>query len=231
MQDNYILRNIPQELKMNALWCGWKLTDKGKEPFNLLTGQHARSNDETTFSSYPVLLNNLHKYLKFEGEKQVGGIGLGIFRGFSAIDIDHCIDENGVLSDMAKDIIDFCQSYTEYSPSKTGIRIIFKTNVKIDKDEYYINNRDNGLEIYISDNTNKFVSITGNKLSGDIINEVDISYVLNKYMKKTYHLDHQFLHAHSVTFVKPIGCLKYLLDKTFVTPLPSNLQKIKKDIL
>lgn len=184
MQDNYILRNIPQELKMNALWCGWKLTDKGKEPFNLLTGQHARSNDETTFSSYPVLLNNLHKYLKFEGEKQVGGIGLGIFRGFSAIDIDHCIDENGVLSDMAKDIIDFCQSYTEYSPSKTGIRIIFKTNVKIDKDEYYINNRDNGLEIYISDNTNKFVSITGNKLSGDIINEVDISYVLNKYMKK-----------------------------------------------
>ncbi len=55
-------------------------------------------------------------------------------------------------------------------------------------------------------------------------------FELNKYMKKTYHLDHQFLHAHSVTFVKPIGCLKYLLDKTFVTPLPSNLQKIKKDI-
>lgn len=184
MQDNILLRFIPSELKMNALWCGWKLTDKGKEPFNLSTGQHARSNDETTFSPYPILLNNLHKYLKYENEKQIGGIGLGIFRGYSAIDIDHCVDEDGVLSDMAKDIIDFCQSYTEYSPSKTGIRIIFKTNVKIDKNEYYINNRDNGLEIYISDNTNKFVSITGNKLSGDVINEVDITYILDKYMKK-----------------------------------------------
>ena len=184
MNENISLKYIPNELKMNALWCGWKLTDKGKVPFNLSTGQHARSNDESTFSSYPVLLNNIHKYLRFENNKQIGGIGLGIFRGYSAIDIDHCVDENGNISEMAKDIIDFCQSYTEFSPSKTGIRIIFKTNVKIDKNDYYINNATNGLEIYISDNTNKFVTITGNKLSGDIINEVDIQYVLDKYMKK-----------------------------------------------
>ena len=184
MQDNLMLRNIPAELKMNGLWCGWKLTDKGKVPFNLSTGQYAKSNDETTFSSYPVLLNNLHKYLKYEGDRQVGGIGLGVFRGYSAVDIDHCVDENGNLSDMARDIIDFCQSYTEYSPSGTGIRIIFKTQVKIDKNEYYINNHSNGLEIYISNNTNKFVSITGNKISGDTINEIDITYILDKYMKK-----------------------------------------------
>ena len=185
MQDNITLRYIPTELKMNGLWCGWRLIkDKGKVPFNLSTGQHAKSNDESTFSTYPVLLNNIHKYLSYDGEKQIGGIGLGIFRGYSAIDIDHCVDENGVLSDLAKDIIDYCNSYTEYSPSKTGIRIIFKTQNKIDKNEYYINNHNNGLEIYISDNTNKFVSITGNKLSGDTINEIDITYILDKYMKK-----------------------------------------------
>ena len=184
MQDNIVLRNIPYEVKMNGLWCGWKLTEKGKVPFNLSTGGYAKSNDETTFATYPILLNNIHKYLKFENNKQVGGVGLGIFRGYSAIDIDHCVDENGVISDMARDIIDFCNSYTEYSPSKTGIRIIFKTQVKINKDDYYINNHNNGLEIYISDNTNKFVSITGNKISGDTINEVDITYILDKYMKK-----------------------------------------------
>lgn len=184
MQENIALRNIPSELKMNGLWCGWKLTSKGKEPFNLLTGQHAKSNDESTFSSYGVLLNNIHKYLRIENGKQVGGVGLGIFRGYSAVDIDHCVDEEGNLSEMARDIIDFCQSYTEYSPSGTGIRIIFKTQVKIDKNEYYINNHANGLEIYISDNTNKFVSITGNKISGDTINEIDITYILDKYMKK-----------------------------------------------
>lgn len=184
MQDNVELRNIPSELKMNGLWCGWKLTEKGKEPFNLLTGKNARSNDETTFSTYPVLLNNLHKYLKFENNKQIGGIGLGIFRGYSAIDIDHCVDEDGNMSEMAKDIINFCQSYTEYSPSKTGIRIIFKTQIKINRDTHYIKNSANNLEIYISDNTNKFVTITGNKLSGDIINEIDITYILDKYMKR-----------------------------------------------
>lgn len=169
---------------MNALWCGWRLTEKGKEPFNLSTGQHAKSNDETTFSTYPILLNNIHKYLKYDGNRQIGGIGLGIFRGYSAIDIDHCVDEDRNISDMAQDIMDHCRSYTEYSPSGTGIRIIFKTQVRIDKGEYYINNRSNGLEIYISDNTNKFVSITGNKIYGDTIEEVDISYILAKYMKK-----------------------------------------------
>lgn len=183
MQENLVLRNIPSELKMNGLWCGWRLTEKGKEPFNLSTGRHAKSNDETTFSTYPILLNNIHKFLTFEGQKQTGGIGLGIFRGYSAIDIDHCV-EDGVISEMAKDIIEYCKSYTEYSPSGTGIRIIFKTQSKIDKTLYYINNHSLGLEIYISNNTNKFVSITGNKISGDTINEIDITYILDKYMKR-----------------------------------------------
>ena len=184
MQDSATLRNIPQELKMNGLWCGWRLTERGKIPFNLSTGEHARSNDESTFSPYPVLLNNLHKFLRYDGDKQVGGIGLGIFRGYSAIDIDHCVDGNGNLSDMARDIVSFIGSYTEYSPSRTGIRVIFKTSVRIDKATHYINNRNNGLEIYISDNTNKFVSITGNKISGDTIEECDITPILDKYMRK-----------------------------------------------
>ena len=190
MQENISLRYIPQELKLNALWCCWKYTPNQegvmiKKPYNVLTGYGAKSNDPSTFVSYPSMLNNLHKYLLIDDKgKQQGGVGLGIFRGYSAIDIDHCVDENGNMSEMAKEIIDFCQSYTEYSPSKTGIRIIFKTNVLIDKNEFYINNQSIGLEIYISDNTNKFVTITGNKISGDTINEVDITPLLVKYMKK-----------------------------------------------
>ena len=185
MIDAASLKDLPQELKFNALWCCWKLTEKGKIPFNVLTGQGAKSNDPSTFVSYPILLKHIHKYLNIdENGKQIGGVGLGIFRGYSAVDIDHCVDEYGNISEMAKDIIDFCQSYTEYSPSRTGIRIIFKTQIKIDKSEYYINNSSLGLEIYISDMTNKFVTITGNKISGDNINEIDILPLLNKYMKK-----------------------------------------------
>ena len=190
MKENVSLKYIPQELKMNALWCCWKYTPNQegvliKKPFNVLTGYGAKSNDPSTFVSYPTLLNHLHEYLCIdENGKQTGGVGLGIFRGYSAIDIDHCVDENGNINSMAKEIIDFCQSYTEFSPSKTGIRIIFKTNVLIDKTQFYINNQNIGLEIYISDNTNKFVTITGNKISGDTINDIDITPLLIKYMKK-----------------------------------------------
>ena len=183
------LKDLPQDLKFNGLWCCWKYVKFDgrmvKKPFNVLTGQGAKSNDPNTFVNYPVLLQYISKYLAIdENGKQTGGVGLGIFRGYSAVDIDHCVDENGNISEMAQDIIKYCQSYTEYSPSKTGIRIIFKTQTKIDKSTYYINNSKLGLEIYISDNTNKFVTITGNKISGDTINEIDMLPLLDKYMRK-----------------------------------------------
>lgn len=183
MNDIVSLKYIPTELKYNGLWCYWKLCETGKVPINVITGKLAKSNDPSTFVTYPILLNNIHKYLL---EDKKSGLGLGIFKGFSAIDIDHCIDENGHISEMAEDIISQAKSYTEISPSGTGIRIIFKTSVKINKDEFYIQNHKLGLEIYISDNTNKFVTITGNIYRSDLnqIREFDITDILNKYMQK-----------------------------------------------
>ncbi len=52
-------------------------------------------------------------------------------------------------------------------------------------------------------------------------------FELNKKIKKQYHLHHQFLHAYQIRFIKPIGCLKYLQDKTITSPLPQNLKDIK----
>lgn len=181
--------NIPQQLKDNGLFCAWKLIDyegrKVKMPFNVLNDKYARSNDKSTFSPFAVVLSHLSKYYKFdENGKNIGGLGLGIFNGYSAIDIDHCVQEDGSLSEMAQDIIDFCQSYTEYSPSGTGIRIIFQTDLLPDKNVYYINNQKLGLEIYISDNTNKYVTLTGNVIYPNNINKIDITYILNKYMLK-----------------------------------------------
>lgn len=177
--------NIPEELKINGLWCNWKLTDKGKIPFNSANGSMAKSNDRSTFHPYTVALSALPRYLTYneEGRAQ-GGLGLGIFNSYSAIDIDHCVDSKGEVSELARDIIDYCASYTEYSPSGKGIRIIFKTDTDLDKQKYYINNSKNGLEIYISDNTNKYVTITGDVMLPSPIAKIDIRYILNKYMLK-----------------------------------------------
>lgn len=55
-------------------------------------------------------------------------------------------------------------------------------------------------------------------------------FELNKYIKKKYHLNHQFLHAYQIQFIKPIGSLKYLQDKVIVCPMPEYLLRIKSDI-
>ena len=180
-----MFENIPSELKNKALWCCWRLTQNGKIPFDVIKGTLAKSNDKTTFYPWDTILKYAGSFLRKENNKWIGGIGLGIFNGFSAIDIDHCIDENGNISEMAKEIIDFCQSYTEKSPSGTGIRIIFKTDFKdYDKTVYYINNSKIGLEVYIEGATSKFVTITGDSINNSNIGFVDIEYLLEKYMRK-----------------------------------------------
>lgn len=178
--------NIPSELKINALWCVWKLSDGKKLPYNALTGALAKSNDKRTFHPFSTVLTRLSAYLGYDEDgRQTGGLGLGIFNGYSAVDIDHCRETDGALSDMAQDIIKHCGSYTEASPSGTGVRIIFKTDVMFDKAKYYTNNSKRGLEIYISEHTNKYVTITGKMLSATSdINDVDIQPILDEYMQK-----------------------------------------------
>lgn len=108
------LNDIPNELKNHNYWCVWK--DK-KMPYNPKTNMLAKTNDPDTFADFETVCKALNcgSYI---------GLGIGIFNSIGAIDIDHCYD-NGKLSDMAKDIIDKMGSYTEISPSGTGIRIIF----------------------------------------------------------------------------------------------------------
>lgn len=175
-----LFANIPEELKENALWCMWRLTEKGKVPFNPATNQHAESSDKSTFSTYNVAMSRIADYI---GD---GGIGLGVFNGYSGIDIDKCIDDDGNISDKAMDIINSVNSYTEKSPSGHGIRIIFKTNYKLNKDVYYIKNATEGLEVYISDCTNRFLTITGNTMNvSNTINFADISSIMDKYMQRS----------------------------------------------
>lgn len=176
--------NIPQELKNNGLWCVWRLTNGKKLPFNPTTNTMAKSNDRTSFAPYSIALNAVTNYY-FEDEdgRLMGGLGLGIFNGYSAVDIDNCVVK-GVPNEFAQEIIDFIGSYTELSPSGKGVRILFKTKTSLNKETHYINNRKHGLEIYLSDQTNKFVTVTGNVILASDIIECDISYILEKYMKK-----------------------------------------------
>ena len=80
---------------------------RGKVPFNPVTDSFAKSSNPNTFHNWKTIITHLPNYLSQNKDGvYIGGLGLGIFNGFS-IDIDDCIDKNGVISDMALDIIEY----------------------------------------------------------------------------------------------------------------------------
>lgn len=175
---------LPASLKDRGLWCVWKYEQRDgkstKVPYNPRTGGRAQSNNPATFSDFKTAVAAF-------GRCQYDGMGIGVFPPFAAIDIDHCV-EDGKLSPLASDIVTHSKSYTEYSPSGKGVRIILTVpdGFKYDKARYYINNQKKGLEVYVSGSTQKFVTITGNKISGDTIQdgESPLRYVCDKYMER-----------------------------------------------
>ena len=173
----YNFENIPQEVKENAKFCLWTYSkDKTKIPINPHDFKFGDSSDISKFDKYEnVVIKTNEKY----------GLGIGVFNNICAIDIDHVIDENGVLSDKANEIIKKMDSYTEFSPSGKGIRILFKCDdgFSYDKTKYYIKHDD--LEIYVSGMTSRFLTVTGNYISGKFKNgQRELEFILDKYMRR-----------------------------------------------
>ena len=116
------INNLPSKLKQNELFCIWKyeLDEKGRQtkiPYNPNNPQwKAKSNDKKTFSTIEKAAT--------AAEREKCGLGVGIFGSLAGIDIDHCIDDNGQFSEMAQDIVQTMNAYTEISPSGHGLRIL-----------------------------------------------------------------------------------------------------------
>ena len=103
-------------LKRMANW----VCHRNKIPISPITGENAKSNDSTTWGTYEQASAML------ERDKSLTGLGFMFSNSpYVGIDIDHCVTD-GRLSDFAKEMINTFQSYTEYSPSGTGIHIICK---------------------------------------------------------------------------------------------------------
>lgn len=153
---------------------------RSKVPYSP-NGGMARSNDRNTFSSFTFTLSRLAGF---------DGIGIGMFDGFGGIDIDRCIDENGVLSDEADDILSHIDSYVEFSPSGRGLHIYFRTSFKYDTTKYY--QKTDKVEMYLSGQTYRFLTVTGHPFgTPKEIREVpdsELQYVLDTYMKKSTSL-------------------------------------------
>lgn len=123
-----VVENIPLELRERAQWVCWRYqrnkdrTDWTKVPIDANTLAGASSTDEHTWTSLQTAMSKCSLDLGYDG----AGFMFSPNDPYCGIDLDDCIGADGLISPEAQAIIDAFGSYTEISPSGTGVKIFIK---------------------------------------------------------------------------------------------------------
>ena len=129
--------NHLEELKQKPIWVNYirvwsdKKQGYGKPPINPKNLYNASPTNPDHWTDYETAARNIGKpgkiYQNGEliAEQPVEGVGLVLARPLTGIDFDHVRDpKTGEIQPVAKKIITELDSYTEISPSGTGLHIL-----------------------------------------------------------------------------------------------------------
>lgn len=181
-----IYDNIPKFIKDTGQFCCWRYElrkgRKTKVPYNPITKNRASVDKPETFVDYKTAVDAVANY---------DGIGIRVQGGLIAIDLDHCV-ENGQLFPWAAEIVErFNNTYIEFSPSGTGIRILvlMLERYTYDTSAFYI--KKGNVEVYAAGATNRFITLTGNVYQQvDVTEQEDaMQWLLDMYMKRKQPLN------------------------------------------
>jgi len=153
---SHLYENIPPMLKQRRNWVAWGIRDVPlKSPFNpvsLLSGRPlpAKAGVRETWGSYQNAVECVKRGL-------ASGIGYEFDgNGMYGVDLDHVIDGDGKLTPQAHEVVGKLNSYTEISPSGTGLHIfVMAPSANITRHR----KKDYFLEIY---NEGRYFTVTGN---------------------------------------------------------------------
>lgn len=112
--------NVPEELKTRVAWVCWRLETRDgkptKVPKNPATGRNAKSNAPRTWSTFADAVAAAERF---------DGLGIMFSDGLCGVDLDHCRDpQTGELKAWAAEVVAELDSYTEASPSGTGVHVL-----------------------------------------------------------------------------------------------------------
>lgn len=161
------LNNIPEELRNLRQWVCTKGDSKVPMMSHKLCA--ASSTDKTSWSYFDTARMSVdmgyYDYVGFVFNDN----------GIVGIDIDDGYTEDGLMSELAADIISKCESYTEKSKSGRGFHILLKGDLP-----FKGKNNLKGVEIYKS---SRYFIMTGDTLLyNDIVeNQEAIDYIVEKY--------------------------------------------------
>lgn len=138
------LLKIPNDLKLLNQFVGYIAN---KVPIDLKTGNPASSVDPSTWCNFNFALANYEK-------RKCMGIGFVLRPPLIGVDLDDVVVD-GKINEFGNKVIETLNSYTEYSPSGTGVHIICKGILprSVKRPE---------IEIY---NTGRYFTLTGNVIA------------------------------------------------------------------
>jgi primase-polymerase (primpol)-like protein len=122
-------KNVPLELQEIDQWVVWAMESRDSDqkqtkiPKNSKTLRNAKTTSTDTWGSFEEAC------AACESHPELDGIGF-VFTDndpYVGIDLDGVVDrETGILDELANDFVSNIQSYTELSPSGTGLHIIMR---------------------------------------------------------------------------------------------------------
>lgn len=152
--------DVPACLRERAQWVAWKYVERDgkltKSPINPHSGGFAKSTDPATWGTYDVALAACSQFAGLEGV----GFVFTPDDPYCGVDLDDCIDaDTGQLKDWAATFVEQLASYSEVSPSGTGVKVFLKASKPGGRCRKAY--ADGEIEIYDRD---RFFTVTGQRL-------------------------------------------------------------------
>lgn len=166
MDKSIIVENIPEELRAVKQWVCWKYEARtgkhvgfkkqkpAKLPVDCKTGRRANVTDSKCYYWFAEALAYAQAHKEI-----VAGVGFVFTSGdpYTGIDIDKCRNlQTGFIDEWAAQVIALLASYTEVSPSGTGVKIFVKGRLPDGSQK-----RKGNIEIYTD---KRYFTVTGLKL-------------------------------------------------------------------
>lgn len=165
MTATFRSERIPLALQQQPNWVLWRSEMANGRPTKIPYWYHdglhkASTTDPMTWTMFPLAVHYAEEY----------DIGLGfVFTDspFTGIDLDGCRNaETGEIDDWALDLIRLVNSYSEISPSGTGVKIFVRGKlpgpaVRFSSEELGYGGKHRGVEAY---DVGRYFTVTGNVL-------------------------------------------------------------------
>lgn len=149
-----LIDQIPDELKQTSRWVVWKwVTRDGKPtkpPFNPATGKPGDATDPALWMDFETALTFLPRY---------EGLGYAVTADspYTGVDLDHSVDETGLIDPSAEAVVRRLDSYTEGTPSGRGLRVWVRGKLPPGR------RRKGNVEMY---DAGRYFTITGARIAG-----------------------------------------------------------------